>query len=68
MTTLFCQEAFHEDVGHAFDELILMEQLSRVPEASLVRILKSFPPSVLEQALEPAAGVGQRSLPKPWPG
>jgi hypothetical protein len=67
MTTLFCHDVFHTDVADAFNELILMEQLSRVPEASLVRILQTFPSSLLERALEPAEGEGQRNFPKPWP-
>lgn len=67
MTTLFSHDAYHDDVGHAFNELLLMEQLSRVPEASLVRILQSFPAPLLKQALEPAAGDDQRSFPKPCP-
>lgn len=51
MTTLFSHEAFHEDVGHAFNELFLMDQLSKLPEASLMRILQSFPNSLLQQLL-----------------
>ncbi len=67
MTTVFSHEAFHEDVGHAFNEMILMEQLSRMPEASRLRILQSFPRSLLEAALEPCPRDVQRSLPNPWP-
>ncbi len=67
MTTLFCHEAYHEDVGQAFNEMMLMEHLSRLPEASRLRILQSFPRSLLEAALKPGPGDAQRSLPKPWP-
>ena len=51
MTTLFSHEAFHEDVGHAFNELLLMDQISRLPQASLLRVLQSFPCEVIRQAL-----------------
>lgn len=67
MATLFSHEAFHDDVGHAFDELMLMDQLSRLPEASLARILQSFPTTIRQQALasvrppevEPSGGAGK---------
>ena len=65
MTTLFSHEAFHEDVAQAFNEMMLMDQLSRVPEASLLRILQSFPHPVLQQALQSGNDDGQRNFSKP---
>ena len=52
MTTLFSHEAFHDDVGHAFNEMIMMDQLSRMPEESLLRIMQSFPPELLRKAAD----------------
>ncbi|WP_421694356.1 hypothetical protein [Aestuariivirga sp.] len=52
MTTILCNEAFHEDVGHAFNELITLDQLTRLPEDSRLRVLQSLPPALLRQALE----------------
>ncbi len=67
MTTLFSHDAFHDDVAHAFNELMLMEQLSRLPEASLIRSMQSFPEALLERVLDAVAADGQRNFPKPWP-
>lgn len=58
MSTVLSHDAFHSSVGFAFDELVLREQLSQMPADSLVRILKSIPTPLLEQALgarQPAA-------------
>ena len=52
MTTLFSHEAFHDDVAHAFNEVIMMDQLSRMPEDSLLRILQSFPSVLLRKAAD----------------
>ena len=37
----------------AFAELVLMDQLSRLPVGSLLRVLKTIPDPVLEAALPP---------------
>jgi hypothetical protein len=54
--TLLSHEAFHPSVALAFDELLLLAQISQLPEDAVLRILQSFPEPLLRQAL---AGIGQ---------
>ena len=51
MSTVLSHEAFHNSVGHAFDELVLLEQISQLPADSVLRILQSFPATLLQEAL-----------------
>lgn len=52
MTTLLSHEAFHADVGHAFNELLALHQLSILPADSRLRVLQSLPPALLREALD----------------
>lgn len=51
MSTVLSHEAFHHSVGFAFDELVLLEQISQLPADSVLRILQSIPMPLLRQAL-----------------
>lgn len=51
MTSLLSPDAYDVSVGHAFNELLLLEQMSRLPADSILRILQSIPRPLLEQAL-----------------
>ena len=51
MTTLLSHDTFHDSVGHAFNELLVLEQMSRLPADSVLRILQSIPKPLLQQAL-----------------
>jgi len=51
MTTVLSHEAFHASVGHAFGELLVMEQISQLPPDSILRILKTIPEPLLREAL-----------------
>ena len=55
MTSLLFQDAFHASVGHAFDEMLLLEQMSRLPPDAILRILQSIPEPLLRHALETRA-------------
>jgi hypothetical protein len=61
MTTVLSHEAFHASVGHAFGELLVMEQISQLPPDSILRILQTIPESLLREAL---AGCGTPSAPQ----
>lgn len=65
MTTLFSHEAFHEDVRYAFDELLLMDELSRLPEASQLRLLQSFPSHLLRRAIASGRDAAEASSANP---
>ena len=56
MSTVLSHEAFHPSVTLAFDELLLLAQISQLPEDAVLRMLQSFPEPLLRQAL---AGRGQ---------
>ena len=43
------------ETRNAFNELLLMEQLSALPVGSLLRVLQTIPPAVLAAAQEKAA-------------
>ena len=43
------------ETRNAFNELLLMEQLSALPVGSLLRVLQTKPPAVLAAAQEKAA-------------
>jgi hypothetical protein len=45
------------ETRNAFNELLLMEQLSTLPVGSLLRVLQTIPSAVLEAAQERAAKV-----------
>lgn len=68
MTTVLSHEAFHHSVGHAFGELFVLEQLSQLPDDSVLRILQTIPAPLLRRAVEdrqlpPAAqGKGRKVL------
>jgi hypothetical protein len=49
--TVLSHEAFHPNVGLAFDELLLLAQLSQLPDDSVRRILQSIPEPLLREAL-----------------
>ena len=55
MSTVLSHEAFHESVGHAFNELVVLEQLSQLPPDAVLRVLQSIPEHLLRQALGAAA-------------
>ena len=71
MTTLLSHEAFHESIGHAFDELLALEQISRLPMDGILRVLQSIPEPLLLRALaglrEPAAAVPPPAAEAPVP-
>lgn len=71
MTTLLSHDVFHESVGHAFDELLVLEQISRLPMDGLLRVLQSIPEPLLLRALaglrEPAAAVPRPVAEAPVP-
>ncbi|MFN4143613.1 PilZ domain-containing protein [Aestuariivirga sp.] len=56
MTTVLSQEVFHEDVGHAFNELTILQQIGNLPADSLLRVLQSIPSPLLRKALEKQEG------------
>jgi hypothetical protein len=64
MTTLLSQDAFHDSVGHAFDELLAVEQMSRLPAESVLRVLQTIPHPLLLQALA-LTQTAARPQPKP---
>lgn len=43
------------ETRNAFNELLLMEELSQLPVSGLLRVLKSIPEAVLEAALSGAS-------------
>jgi len=51
MTTVLSHEAYHHSVGHAFGELLVLEQISQLPPESVLRVLKSIPEQFLRHAL-----------------
>ncbi len=51
MTTVLSHEAFHQSVGFAFGELLVLEQISQLPAESILRVLKSIPEPLLQRAL-----------------
>jgi hypothetical protein len=55
MSSVLSHEAFHHSVGFAFGELLVLEQISQLPAESVLRVLKSIPEPLLQQAL---AGLG----------
>ena len=55
MSTVLSHDAFHESVGHAFNELLVLEQLSQLPPDAILRVLQSIPEALLRQALCAAA-------------
>lgn len=59
MSTVLSHDAFHESVGHAFNELLVLEQLSQLPPDAILRVLQSIPEALLRQAL------GTAALPQP---
>lgn len=52
MTTTLSHDTFHEDVGHAFNELLTLHQFATLTEESRLRVLKSLPTALLQQALD----------------
>ena len=56
MTSLLSHEAFHESVGHSFDELLMLDQMSRLPAESIARVLQSIPEPLLQQAMASRQG------------
>jgi hypothetical protein len=54
MTNVLSHEAFHRSVGLSFDEMLVMEQLSRLSAESILRVLQSIPEPLLQHA---AAGL-----------
>lgn len=62
MSTVLSHEAFHEDVGHAFNELRALQQIAELPTDSILRILKSIPSPLLRKALEAQEGVPDLAL------
>lgn len=55
MSTVLSHDAFHESVGHAFNELLVLEQLSQLPPDAVLRVLQSIPETLLRQALGASA-------------
>ena len=49
--TVLSHESFHPSVALAFDELLLLAQISQLPEDAVLRILQSFPEPLLRKAL-----------------
>ena len=43
--------AFHQSIGFAFNEMVLLEQLSQLPPENILRVLQSIPRPLLERAL-----------------
>lgn len=64
LTSLFSHDTFHTSVGHAFDELLAQEQLSRLPDENLLRVLQTIPQPLLLQALA-LTKTSARPQPKP---
>lgn len=51
MSTVLSNEAFHQSVGFAFGELLVLEQISQLPAESILRVLQSIPEPLLQHAL-----------------
>ena len=51
MTTVLSHDTFHPSVALAFDELLLLAQISQLPEEAVLRMLQSFPEPLLRKAL-----------------
>jgi hypothetical protein len=64
MSTVLSHEAFHPSVGFAFDELLLLEQMSRLPPDSIIRLLQSIPEPMLRDALAARAPMADASAPR----
>lgn len=62
MTTVLSHEAFHASVGHAFGELLVMEQISQLPPDSILRILQTIPEPLLREALAGCAAAVPQAL------
>ena len=62
--TLLSHDAFHASVGHAFAELLAMEQISRLPAESVLRVMQTIPEPLLLQALA-LSQAAARPQPKP---
>ena len=60
------------ETRNAFNELLLMDELSRLPVSGLLRVLQTIPPQVLQAAVSEASrspcrdasGCHARSLPR----
>jgi len=46
---------FDRETRNAFNELLVMDQMSRMPVASILRLLQTIPAPVLEAALSAAS-------------
>jgi hypothetical protein len=51
MSSVLSHEAYHRSVGHAFGELLVLEQISQLPAESIVRVLQTIPEPLLQRAL-----------------
>jgi hypothetical protein len=68
MSSVLSHEVFDPSVGHAFGEMFVLEQISQLPDESVLRILQTIPDPLLQRAVEvrqppPAAqGKGRKVL------
>lgn len=55
MTILAHHAHFDRETRNAFNELLVMDQISAMPVAAVLRVLKTIPAPVLEAALSAAS-------------